>query len=134
MLSTSSINEIMCETECYIGTFSMDICNCTNELSRLLNKHICFIVNTQSIIYPGKHWIAVFMNSNRAEIYDPIGHPPPTRLYNCISSLVPVIEWNDRGIQSIFSNNCGSLCIQFLKHRHSYPTVDFKSFLNYFFI
>ena len=58
----NEINKIMSNYDCYVGTFSWNELHHLDELiAQKLNKfdHACFIVNTQTSIYSGEHWVAV---------------------------------------------------------------------------
>ena len=62
---------------------------------------------------PGQHWVAICQEtSNRLVMFDSFGLPPSA--YNLENKLpADVIVYNNRQLQSVFSNVCGQYCLYY---------------------
>ena len=118
----------MSQYPCFCGTLALDQLFLIE--SRIFSQHhSCFIVNTQSSVYGGEHWIACMRLWDHVEIFDPYGIPPPIQLFNFVSQFSNVIQTNTIQVQPSFYNfDCGLFCLYYLLHRHD----DFKGSISSF--
>ena len=95
---------------------------CIMFLKILSNRYPCgLVVNTDPSDEPGTHWVAFYFPSKgKGEFFDSYGHPPD--YYN--SSFKNFLErhsrewsFNNRKLQSVWSDVCGQYCIFYLIHR-----------------
>ena len=111
MLSTSDLNKCMNDHPCYSGTFSWDLKEYGTVKKKLDSyNHTCFIVNTQSEVYAGEHWIAVMLWKDRAEVFDPLGQPTGSRLLNFLGQFTNKIWTNSILVEPVISLNVVVLC------------------------
>ncbi len=76
--------------------------------SRVDNLPICYIVNTDPISKPGKHWYAVFFYEDGSrECFDSYGRTPSKSGYS----------YNSVRIQGPLSSTCGQYCLYYLCHK-----------------
>ena len=94
----------------FCGVFAAD------ELPKSLDTFPCgFIANTDPSTKPGTHWVAFYFPSHeKGEFFDSYGHPPEH--YKSFKFYKPEI-WNNRKIQSSWSEVCGQYCIFYLYHK-----------------
>lgn len=115
-------HQLQCAIECdpfmrktVLGVFSADrIPNIPNH------RPVGFIVNTDPIQAPGRHWISFFINKdNVIECFDSYGkHPKELSKYIAIFlSRFKNIEINDKRLQSFKTNVCGQYCLFYLMCR-----------------
>lgn len=72
----------------------------------------CGIINLDSSIGDGTHWVAYYKNKDHKEYFDSFGNlQPPLELVTYLGSD---IEYNYRQHQKYNSFNCGHLCLKFL--------------------
>ena len=78
-----------------------------------------FVINTDLKDGPGKHWVAVFINSDgTVDYFDSYGTAPLERIYQRILSLGhDAIRFNTRMLQGPGSRLCGLYCVYFLRMR-----------------
>ena len=81
-----------------------------------VNKAI--IVNTHSSNLGGEHWIAVYRKPAKILVFDPFGFYYPSMLVSHLSRLCKTIVYNKVRYQQWFSQNCGQLCLLWLKKQH----------------
>lgn len=74
------------------------------------------IVNLDSYNSRGTHWVALRILPNRAYYFNSFGNlsPPPEIVQYCSNRP---IYFNKRRYQSFNSNQCGQLCVKFLKNK-----------------
>lgn len=65
----------------------------------------------------GNHWVALVINNDKAEYFDPYGKPPDESLVKWLKKGRPSypIWYSTSPIQSIDSSNCGFYVISFLE-------------------
>ena len=78
-----------------------------------------FIVNTDPTGQPGMHWMAIWIEENRCEVFDSFALPLQT-----YPGVEPFIRWlerhcknietNDRSVQSVTSDTCGVYALFYL--------------------
>ena len=87
-----------------------------DELPKSLDTFPCgFIANTDPSTKPGTHWVAFYFSSHeKGEFFDSYGYSP--KQYKFFKFYKPEI-WNDRKLQSSFSEVCGQYCIFYLYHK-----------------
>lgn len=113
-MNTIQLNQIMkydnYSKELYLGTFAIDTIPCISKYPS------CLIINNQTSIQNGQHWIAIFFNSNKtAEFFDSYGNPPIFYGLNYyINKYSSTYIFNHKQVQSINSSNCGYYCVLFL--------------------
>ena len=83
-----------------------------NEL-RTPRRNESLIINLDSNNGPGTHWVAVKKRGNRVMYFDPFGIQPPKEVISYYKPL-PVF-YTTRKIQRFNANNCGKLCLKFLR-------------------
>ena len=108
----------------HTGVFAAD------QLPKIYPKPAAFVFNNQPSTHKGEHWIAVYVNLNgHVEYFDSYGLPPPNTFKNF---FVHTKKWtfNDKVLQSPFSDVCGEHCISFLIHR--YNGVSMKNYVKRF--
>ena len=74
------------------------------------------IVNLNTSSQSGSHWTAYKKQGNEVKYFDSFGQLPPCPelvgyLKNC------VITYNNKRYQNFNDQNCGQLCVYFLKNR-----------------
>jgi hypothetical protein len=123
-LWTSEINNYMRMVPEFKGAFPVDIIDKIDTNNK--NNVTSFIMNTDTSKGPGKHWVAVFMNNNTIEYFDPFGKEPEKIFYKYISSLarkkfgkgnIYQLKINNVKKQNTKSDNCGWISMNFIKDR-----------------
>ena len=84
----------------YDGVFSRD---------NIPNQNGMYIINLDSKIGPGTHWVSVIIESNKILYFDAFGLPPPYELINLIFEYY----YNFLQYQPIKSFLCGYYCLYF---------------------
>lgn len=76
----------------------------------------CAIVNLDSIVGSGTHWIAYCKKGDNVYYFDSFGNlQPPTKLLSYFGSQCK-IYYNNLKYQNYGTSICGQLCIMFLSH------------------
>jgi hypothetical protein len=100
---------------------------------------IGFVMNLDKSGDPGSHWVAVYINGDSVEYFDPLADPPSKEFVRDIKAYlesmhVPVLfkfKVNKIKWQSDTSDHCGWFCIQWLDNRfHGIPFADSTHFVN----
>lgn len=72
------------------------------------------IVNLDSSSGPGSHWVCYKKHGNKVKYYDSFGNVrPPQELLEYWGNVQ--VTYNRDQFQTYDTENCGQLCIQFLK-------------------
>lgn len=72
------------------------------------------IVNLDSVYNKGTHWVCYKKVGNFVKYFDSFGNlQPPLELLKYFGDVI--ITYNRNRYQSFNNENCGQLCIQFLK-------------------
>ena len=79
-------------------------------------KPCAFVLNTQNYNQHGAHWVAIYVDKYGTGTYfDSLGKPPqiPEHLRR-MQKNCKKFRWNNKRLQSDYSNVCGHYCIMFL--------------------
>ena len=80
-----------------------------------------FVANVDTSDKPGSHWITFWFESpEQSEFWDPLGQKPNTYTSSFVSFLARNSSawiYNQRTVQSAFSNVCGHFCIYYIFYR-----------------
>ena len=81
------------------------------------NLPVCFIMNTDPISLPGKHWVAIYLSAyGQHEFFDSYGRTQsvviPTLRKQGVNWLENTIE-----LQGPLSTTCGQYCLYYLSER-----------------
>ena len=127
-MNTQSINKQLKRIKCFKGTFPK------NRIPKKNYKKfpISFIINTDPDYLPGQHWVALFLENNKAEYMDSFGFKPICcEIQNYLKKYkIKMIKYNTYPLQSISSSTCGAYCILYIKMRCN--SFSFKDFLKIF--
>ena len=82
-----------------------------------------YIINLDSKIGPGTHWVSVIIESNRILYFDSFGRIPPYELINLRSEYY----YNFLQYQPIKSFLCGYYCLYFLNEFEKLKELDGKN-------
>ena len=95
----------------FCGVFAAD------ELPEIINTFPCgFVANTDPSTEPGTLWVAFYFPSReKGEFFDSYGHPP--EYYDESFKFETIETWNNRKLQSSWSEVCGQYCIFYLYHK-----------------
>jgi Adenovirus endoprotease len=130
-MNTIEINSIISKdpvlSKIYLGTFASD------QLPFQVFKYPCaLIVNTDPSYKPGRHWVALYFDSDRhCDFFDSFGFYPITpSVLTFITNNSIKLRYNNMKLQSVCSTVCGLYCIQFLYRRCRYIFIpqQLKSF------
>ena len=96
------------------GVFAAD------QLPKTIATFPCgFVANTDPSTEPGTHWISFYFPSPESlvftfpHLFDSYGHPPEHYGFK----LYAIETWNNRKLQSSWSQVCGQYCIFYLYHK-----------------
>ncbi len=94
----------------FLGVFSF------NTLPKIGKYPSALIVNNKPSSHIGEHWVAMYFNSSKKCIFfDSFGLPPFYYKFDKYIKRYSITHvFNDKTIQSIFSNYCGIYCIYFI--------------------
>lgn len=103
-----------------------------NELSEIRNNGF-YILNTDVIGQKGKHWIAMFINSELCEFFDSAGNHPSFYHKNWHKFLLQktgAYVYNDLPFQKHNTQVCGEYCVLYIILRqHKVLFYDLISYL-----
>ena len=123
---STEIENILKTSKNFLGCFPLDeLPNFPQRLPASL------IVNTDTSIGNGDHWLALVLEKDECFYFDSFGLPIVEEYI--LKFLVPhynVVTYSDVCIQHIRSNKCGEFSILFVKHVKSKTTYD--KFLSHF--
>lgn len=75
----------------------------------------CAILNLDSSVNPGTHWVAYVKENKYCEYFDSFGNlKPPLELISYLKYMP--VNYNYVQYQNFNSVNCGHLCIKFLRN------------------
>jgi len=100
----------------FCGVFPCD------ELPKTIDKYPCgFVANTDPSGEPGTHWVAFYFPSDqKAEFFDSYGQPPDyyrSSFEDFLNKHSDEWGFNERKLQSAWTDVCGQYCIFYLSHR-----------------
>lgn len=124
-MNTHQINKELRHVRMFRGTFARD------RLPKRLPRPFAIVVNTDSQVEAGEHWVAIYApKKGRCEYFDPMGWPPPHKLIiSYLNSLSKKFIYCCQPLQGATSNKCGRFCIAFIKARQ---TISYQNFINGF--
>lgn len=88
------------------------------------------IINTDTCLRPGEHWVAVFVDVNhpharRGEYFDSYGMAPQhDDVITWLNRITDHWTWNDRRLQSLDTSVCGQYCVYYLTQRARGRSMD----------
>ena len=132
MLSTRDLEDMIMQDpvaySCFLDVFA------SNELpSKILSYPSGLIDNTDPNNKPGQHWVAMFLEEDKEELFDSYGLPPNfnTDHFTKFLAYHPAdTERNVGTLQALNSNVCGYYCLFYLFRRSR--GQDFKSIVKRF--
>lgn len=99
----------------FVGVFAI------NELRVAPKQRPCaYVVNTDPISKPGKHWVAIYLTRTmEGEYFGSFGIPPVQPKFRKFLDKNAPEGWlyNDESIQHPFSTVCGEYCVFYLLYR-----------------
>ena len=119
-LSSTKINFFLRDIPNFIGCYAQD------ELKNIYFQSlpVFFVVNFDSSIYGGTHWIAIYLAKKRLEIFDPLGfnvsrwpNIPNQLLYFLHKFSLHRRVYLMKEVQPYSSTLCGFYCIFFIIFR-----------------
>ena len=81
-----------------------------DQLPLYIQKPSVYIVNSDPISLPGKHWYAVYFDDVN-EHFDSAGFYPRRMLENYLIAYGPRFLYSNRRVQSFHSDTCGLFCL-----------------------
>ena len=113
-MNTKTINKLLKNEKCYIGTYSRDM------LPNQIKENQFLIVNTDTSDRQGEHWVAIIILSDgKGEYFDSYGLPPLHNEfldfldYNCPNGW----KFNEVTLQCLSCITCGHYCVAYIKFR-----------------
>lgn len=82
------------------------------------------IVNLDNTTGAGTHWVAYAKKGNRAIYFDSFGNLRPPKELECYLRNTVSLQYNRPSYQSFDQNNCGQLCLHFLRD------IDWNAFVH----
>jgi len=64
----------------------------------------------------GEHWIAVYVDVNEINVFDPLGFYYPTVLVNTLQRMNMRINYNKIRCQNPLTQTCGQYCLLWLTY------------------
>jgi hypothetical protein len=122
-MNEMQINEILAGQQLFGGVLARD------QLPGLVKiKPKFYIVNTDPIDQPGKHWISVNIDET-SEFFDSLGRKPSYygeefEYFIINNSNDGVYKYNSRRLQNYDSAMCGQFCIYYCLLRNANHTFD----------
>ena len=80
-------------------------------------RGVGFIVNTEPRQKRGRHWIAMVIEGNKAELFDSLAEPVNVDFDRYLKSRVASYIYNRQQLQSVDSDICGLYCLYYLLHK-----------------
>lgn len=117
MLDTVAIRDLLKKDKrtrtSFRGVFACD------ELPEQSPTSSLYIINTDPASRPGKHWVAVYITSQRyGEYFDSFGmHTTVERIESFLNKNCIRWQCNTKHVQDLLSDACGYHCIFYSVHR-----------------
>jgi len=100
-------------SQTFLGVFAVDQLN-----FKLTRRPCCLIANTDPTNMPGKHWIAMYFDSQGVgEYFDSFGREPTENFVSFMRKNATKLLINKRRLQSDDTYVCGMYCVYFLFYR-----------------
>ena len=109
----------------YAGTLAVD------ELPLVVTRPCIFIVNTDPIALPGKHWVTLFMDKQLCEHFDSAGFRPRKDFEIYLTAKGPNYLYNNNRLQNYNTETCGLFCLFYSYFRCR--NHNFKEILDMFY-
>ena len=123
---STEIENILITSKNFLGCFPLD------ELPYFPKRlPATLIVNTDTAIGNGDHWLALVLGKDKCFFFDSFGLPIVEEyLLKFLEPHYNIVTYSNVCIQHIKSNKCGEFCILFVKHVQCKTTYD--KFLSHF--
>ena len=123
---STEIENILRTSKNFLGCFPLD------ELPYFPQRlPASLIINTDTSIKNGTHWLALVLGKDRCFYFDSFGLPiVEDYLLKFLEPHYNVVTYSDVCIQHLKSDKCGKFCILFVKHVKSKST--YAKFLSHF--
>ena len=111
-MDTSTVNALLKNTRCYLGTYARDM------LPSKIYRPGALIANTDPARLPGEHWVAmVFHSDGTGEYFDPYGLPPLHDEFITYMNYHCPLGWayNPITLQCLSCVTCGHYCVLYVK-------------------
>ena len=120
----------ICKTDTILGKIFAGVFPC-DYLPAKPTYPFAIIVNTDPKTKPGKHWIAMYFDSDGCgDYYDSYGRQPLPVFEDYLDKHCHRWQSNNKQVQSPFSSTCGQHCVYFLHQRSR--NVPMKEIVNQF--
>ncbi|MDI9312985.1 MAG: Ulp1 family isopeptidase [Limnohabitans sp.] len=126
-MDSRQIEKILKNNTLFKGVYPRD------KIPRIFNNRPSgIIVNTDSSLEPGEHWVSIIIHNKNGEYFDSFGLPPLHKdLINYLDSACPEgWTYNSSTIQHTDSKSCGLFCICYINSRTS--GLSFSQFISSF--
>ena len=123
---STEIENILKTSKNFLGCFPLDeLPNFPQRLPASL------IVNTDTSIGNGDHWLALVLEKNKCFYFDSFGLPIVEEyILKFLEPHYKTVTYSDVCIQDIGSHKCGEFSILFVKHVNS--KITYNKFLSHF--
>ena len=123
---STEIENILKTSKNFLGCFPLD------ELPYFPQRlPASLIINTDTSIGNGRHWIALVLRKDQCFYFDSFGLPIlEDHIFKFLESHYTVVTYSNICIQHAKSKKCGEFCILFVEHVKSKTTYD--KFLSHF--
>ena len=90
-----------------------------DELPEIVETYpLALVCNTHNADQPGEHWVALYVDEECGDYFDPYGQPPQhIEFTNFMNEHCSEWMFNERILQSPISTVCGQYCVAFLTLR-----------------
>ncbi len=130
-------SELNCAIQCdpvlqnhVLGVFAKDTLPVLT--SSMIRRGVGLIVNTDVSRKKGRHWVAMYIQGNRAELFDSLAEPVHGDVFHSyLRSYVQSYLHSSKQLQSVDSNVCGFYCLYYLLCKFK-ANWSFQRFLHQF--
>ena len=109
----------------YGGVLAVD------QLPIFVTKPSIFIVNTDPIALPGKHWVVLFIDTQLCEHFDSSGYSPRHDFKIFLNAQGSKYLYNNNRLQDFDTETCGLFCLFYCYFRCR--NNNFKEILDMFY-
>ena len=84
-----------------------------DELPEIVETYpFALVCNTHNAYQPGEHWVALYVDEECGDYFDPYGQPPQhIEFTNFMNEHCSEWMFNERILQSPISTVCGQYCV-----------------------